>query len=293
MSGAEVLGVVAAATQLVEYALKIVSSIAKEYTKHQRFSEKAQSHQINFQDLIGIAGYIQQNTALHTRFISEKLNTTLYEAERLLGLLNQECHNPTKHSVKKYWIWIGSNSEDVISEGLKRLEKQKTSLHLRISVAQAGISSQNTLLLKDIQESLTTLSAMPSGSGSRHDGPKEPKQSSFEGSGYRVWGSNAANEGKEAESGNKTRGKDDEHTGTKSSTTNKQRTGHKFGSIEITSHVSHVGDKGEPSDNARAHEFKSVKVTAGVSYLGDDTTDGSSEPAIVEKAKGPFDKRSK
>ena len=165
MSGTELLGVIAAAAQLVEYSLKIVSSIIKQYNKHQRFLEKFKSHQINFHDLITIAADIKENSALHTNFIIEKLNTTLNEAKQLFTLLSHGC-GPTRLSVKTYWAWIRNSGEDTILEGLKRLEKQKAGLHLRISVTQARISSENTSLLKDIQESLAGLSFMSHSHGS-------------------------------------------------------------------------------------------------------------------------------
>ena len=168
MSGTALLGVIAAAAQLAEYSLEIISLIAKQYTKHQRFLNRFQSHQINFHDLISIAGEIQKNTALHTNFSAEKLNTTLDEAKRLSVLVSHECSDPTRLSVKIYWIWIGYSNEDIIVEGLNRLEKQKSGLHLRISATHARISSENTNLLRGIQESLTGSSVMSQPSSNSH-----------------------------------------------------------------------------------------------------------------------------
>ena len=83
-------------------------------------------------------------------------------------------------------------------------------------MTQAEISSKNTIRLKNIQESLTNLSAMSSVSGSqfrtlvrfiglsfrirltlKHDKRKDPP---FQGTGQRVGGPNTKNEGGKAES---------------------------------------------------------------------------------------------
>jgi hypothetical protein len=83
MSGLEVLGALAAASQLGEQGLKIINYISELYVKVQDAPNSIRKHKAQVEQLIEIEGLIKNNPPLQTDMVGSTLRVCSSEAEKL------------------------------------------------------------------------------------------------------------------------------------------------------------------------------------------------------------------
>lgn len=160
MSGAESLGIIAAATQLAAYSIKIVLHLDSFYAELRSTPIRTRQHLNQVKELIDTANLIQQHKSLRSPLINAKLQSTLSEARSLYGILEESSAKYTAKSIWKYWAVLKGADEHKILTSLNRLEREKSALRLCISII-------HTDLLVDIQGTIDKVSEakMPTLSG--------------------------------------------------------------------------------------------------------------------------------
>ena len=144
MSGAEIVGILASASQLAVYSIKITNSIYEIYRRFQDAPRRIQQHVEHVTQLADTAQLIEQHRSLQTINIDRQIRTTLKQAKTLSAILDQVTSDYSNGSVRKYWKILKGKKEKEILANLDQLEKDKSSLHLCISLV-------HTDLLGDIQ----------------------------------------------------------------------------------------------------------------------------------------------
>lgn len=146
---AEILGVLASASQLVQYTLKISAAISAVHDRVQNGSELRKGAE-QVKQLLDTAIQIQQNPQVHNFSLLRHLASATDEAKQLLELLEKLSADYSQGSLSEryYKAARGAKYERKIASGFRRLEQEKTSLLFRISVA-------NTERLSSIQIEVT------------------------------------------------------------------------------------------------------------------------------------------
>lgn len=149
MSGVETLGVIASATQLAAYSIKIVLHFDQIYTKVRETSSRMRGHLNEINQLIEITTLIEQHKSLRTPIIHSQLQKTLLEAESLYSILKEVTTKYSDHPIWRCWVFLRGSVEEKIFSSLTKLEREKSTLTLCINVG-------HTDLLLNIQGSIST-----------------------------------------------------------------------------------------------------------------------------------------
>ena len=162
MSGVEALGIVASATQLAAYSIKIALQLNDIYTEVLLTPVRTREHLNQVKELIEITQTIEQHQSLRSPVIHCQLRSTLLQAKSLSNTLRDRAIKYTESPVLRYWALFKGTDEKVILTGLNKLEREKSTLRLCIGIV-------HTDLLRDIQGSIDRLSSsnMPRQSGQR------------------------------------------------------------------------------------------------------------------------------
>ena len=147
MSGAEALGVIASATQLAAYGIKIALFLHDISKKVHNAPAQITAYVSHIRHLIETTTLIEQHESLQSSIIHTQLQTTLLEARSLYNVLKKLAERYTGNSIRKYWISTFTCGDREILTAFTNLEREKTTLGLCVSLAQ-------TDLLLNIQSSL-------------------------------------------------------------------------------------------------------------------------------------------
>ncbi|KAF4151741.1 hypothetical protein CNMCM6069_003174 [Aspergillus lentulus] len=168
MSGVEILGAIAAAAQLAELAINIVSKIEK--VRHVRQEYGKFSLQVNH--LFATAQLIRNCPALQTDEVRIHLSDTVSEAEALLSVLNTATQQfAVKSFARKYWGVIKRQDQRVILFHFENLQKHKTALILCISAIN---STQLSTLQEGIEKLATAVDSASPAQNPRSESPTKP-----------------------------------------------------------------------------------------------------------------------
>lgn len=141
------MGVLASATQLAAYSVKIVSYLSQIYKEVQGSSPRIKEHITQLRELTQTAIRIEQHKSLHSSAIYTQLHNTLAEARALSDILTNIASNYTGTSIWGYWALLRGVGEREILARLNKLEREKSNLGLCISLVHTDI-------LGNIQDSL-------------------------------------------------------------------------------------------------------------------------------------------
>ena len=133
-SGLEALGTVAAASQLAEQGLKVISMISELYIKIRDAPESMRKDAVQLQQLVDIAELIKQSNSLQTAVVDFVLRVCVAEATEVKRILDKACIAVGEGYVKKLWrAVIGLTKEKAILAHFARLEQGKSTLMLCIA----------------------------------------------------------------------------------------------------------------------------------------------------------------
>lgn len=149
--GLKSLGIIAAATQLAAYSIKIVLHLDSFYAELRSTPIRTRQHLNQVKELIDTANLIQQHKSLRSPVINAKLQRTLSEEWSLYDILEESSAKYSAKSICKYWAVLKGADEHKILTSLKQLEREKSALRLCISII-------HTDLLVDIQDTIDKVS---------------------------------------------------------------------------------------------------------------------------------------
>lgn len=133
MAGVEVLGALAAASQLTKQSLKIAIIISDLYLKVRDAPESIRKQSVQVEQLIDIAKLIKHNPPLQTALVESILRNCVGEAEKLQEILGKISTAAGDGRVKKLWKALdGVAKEKRILALFAKLEQEKSSLALCI-----------------------------------------------------------------------------------------------------------------------------------------------------------------
>jgi hypothetical protein len=133
MTGLEVLGALAAASQLTEQGLKIISFISELYSKVCEAPESMRKQSVQVEQLIDIARLIEHNPPLQTDFVESILRRCVGEAAKLQEIMRKISTDAGDGRVRKLWKTLdGVTKEKRILALFANLEREKSSLALCI-----------------------------------------------------------------------------------------------------------------------------------------------------------------
>jgi hypothetical protein len=133
-SGLDVLGAVAAASQLAEQCLKIISLISELYIKIRDAPESMRKDAVQIQQLVDITRLIEKTTSLQTALVDSILRVCVTEATEVIRILNKACVAVGEGHVKKLWrAAFGLTKERAILAHFAKLEQGKSTLALCIA----------------------------------------------------------------------------------------------------------------------------------------------------------------
>jgi hypothetical protein len=134
MSGLEVLGAFAAASQIVDQGRKIISFISVLYSKIRDAPESIRKRSAQLNQLIEIANLIKGNPALQIDSLAAILRTCLCEIDVLRQILESISVTSEDNKVEKVWkTLVGISKEERIVVLFTNLEREKNSLALCIT----------------------------------------------------------------------------------------------------------------------------------------------------------------
>ena len=139
MSGIEIVGLLASAGQLLSYSFKITRSLNEIYQRVQDAPKRISQLSIQIKQLINTTQLIQERQVLQTALVLTHINATLVQAESLCTILEQLTEDYSRGSIRRYWKILTATKEKEILANFDRLEKEKSALHLCISVAQIDL----------------------------------------------------------------------------------------------------------------------------------------------------------
>lgn len=138
MAGVEVLGALAAASQLAEQGLKIVIFISDLYSKVRDAPESIRKQSVQVEQLINIAKLIEHNPSLQIDSVGSILRNCTGEAEKLKEMLENISTAAGDGKAKKLWkVLDGVAKEKRILALFANLEREKSSLALCIETIDA------------------------------------------------------------------------------------------------------------------------------------------------------------
>jgi len=133
MAGIEVLGALAAASQLTEQGFKISVFISDLYSKVRDAPESIRKQSVQIEQLIDIARLIKHNPPLQTVSVESILRSCVVVTEELQKILGKISTAAGDGRVRKLWNALdGVIKEKRILALLANLEREKSSLALCI-----------------------------------------------------------------------------------------------------------------------------------------------------------------
>jgi hypothetical protein len=127
------VGVLAAASQLVEQGLKITIFISSLYSKVRDVPESIRKQSVQVKQLIDIARLIENNPPLQTELVRSILCNCIDKAKELQEILANISTTAGDGKVKKLWVALdGVAKEKGILALFADLEREKSSLALCI-----------------------------------------------------------------------------------------------------------------------------------------------------------------
>ena len=148
MSGIEVVGFLADASQLVVYSIKITTCLSEICQRVQDAPLRIQQQSDQIRHLLSTAQLVEQHHLLQTANVIAHINATLEQAKSLSATLEQLTIDYTNGSIRRYWKILKASKEKQILANFDRLEKEKSALILCISVAQTDLLGQGIDKLK-------------------------------------------------------------------------------------------------------------------------------------------------
>ena len=135
---AEILGLLASATQLAQYTLKISAAISEIHGRV-RGGPELRKHAAQIQQLLDTAIEIERNPQIHTPLVLRHLTSATDQAKAVLDLLEQLSADYTRGSLSRryYKAARGGKSEKKIATSFRRLEQEKTSLIFCIGIGNS------------------------------------------------------------------------------------------------------------------------------------------------------------
>ncbi|KAL6716196.1 Actin-related protein 3 [Lecanora helva] len=152
MSGAEALGVIASATQLTAYSIKIVVHLSELYTELRRAPCRTKDQISQVRELIETTTLIEQHRSLRSPAIIAQLQRTLDEAHSLYSALRDLANLYTKSPILRCWAITKGASVKEIQTKLEKLDRHTSTLKLCISLV-------HTDLLADIESGVRSISS--------------------------------------------------------------------------------------------------------------------------------------
>ena len=138
MAGVEVLGALAAASQLTEQGLKIAIFISDLYSKVRDAPESIRKQSVQVEQLINIARLIEHNPSLQIDSVGSILRNCTGEAEKLKEILENISTAAGDGKARKLWKALdGVAKEKRILALFASLEREKSSLALCIETIDA------------------------------------------------------------------------------------------------------------------------------------------------------------
>jgi len=147
---AEILGVIASAAQLTQFSFKISASLTEICTRLNGAAD-LQKYLVQIKQLQDTTLLIQYNTELQSSIVKQQLESAITEAEYLESLLSCTLREYTQGNLARriFNAAKGGKESDIVSS-LKRLEQEKTSLVICLTIS-------NSATLSSIQGDLTCL----------------------------------------------------------------------------------------------------------------------------------------
>ena len=162
MSGIETLGLLASATQLAAYIIRISSSISEIYHRIQDAPKRIQEHTKQIRQLLDTAKLIQNHELLQREEINAHLDSTVGQARLLSETLAQvKGQYIDSRSLKRYWKILNGHRERDILSSFVRLEQEKSALLLCISLAHTDLLANIQGNLDLSHDSIETFMATP------------------------------------------------------------------------------------------------------------------------------------
>ncbi|KAK4696133.1 hypothetical protein P7C71_g1739, partial [Lecanoromycetidae sp. Uapishka_2] len=159
MSGLEVLGALAAASQLAEQGLKITTTIYDIYRKVRDAPESIRKQTVQVEQLIDIAKLIKGTASLQTDLVASVLRDCTTDAHKVLHSLQQIAPGSELHAPKKLWKALaGITKEKNILEHLTKLEQGKSSLALCIATIDNSLLKSIHLEMVTVQTAVDGIS---------------------------------------------------------------------------------------------------------------------------------------
>ncbi|KAL8831717.1 MAG: hypothetical protein Q9170_005179 [Blastenia crenularia] len=153
MSGLATLSIVASATQLAAYSIKIGLHLDEIYSAFQDTSKRTEGYLKQVSELIQTTALIEKHESLWSPAIHRQLQATLSEAQVLYNILQDLVDKYTRKPIWKYWSILNGVLEKEILSSLDKLEREKSTLRLCIGAV-------HTDLLLNIQGSIDTFSGV-------------------------------------------------------------------------------------------------------------------------------------
>jgi len=140
MSGIEVIGLLASAAQLAFYTINISDLVSEIYHRVQNAPKRIQEHIQQIGQLISTARLIEKHELLQTDNINAHIISTLHQAKLLSATLDKVKGEYLQRSpLRRYWKLIKGGTEREILANFERLEKEKSSLLLCISIVHTDL----------------------------------------------------------------------------------------------------------------------------------------------------------
>ncbi|KAH8808657.1 ankyrin repeat-containing domain protein [Xylogone sp. PMI_703] len=158
MSGFEVLGAVAAAGQFLEQGITLVKLVRALYDQVQNAPEELSQRCEELRDFNSIVADIKSKQRLQTTEIAAIICRATERGEQLTALLGSISFEPDANIGKKTWkALVGLNLEKDIFNLLADLEREKSSLQLRINLIQVDLGEATREGVYSINEKIERL----------------------------------------------------------------------------------------------------------------------------------------
>lgn len=142
MSGIEVVGLMASASQLALYSIRIITCVSEIVQKVQDAPARIRQHSDQIRQLVSTAQLIEQHHLLQTVQVHAHIKAALEQAKTLSATLEQLTKDYSRGPIRRYWIVLKATKEKEILANFDRLETEKSALLLCISLAQVDLLGQ-------------------------------------------------------------------------------------------------------------------------------------------------------
>ena len=139
MSGIEIVGLLASASQLALYSIKITTCLSEICQQVQEAPLRIKQHSDQIKQLVSTAQLVERHHLLQTVQVHAHIEATLKQAKTLSATLEQLTKDYSRGTIRRYWKILKGAKEKEILANFDRLEKEKTALLLCISVAQTDL----------------------------------------------------------------------------------------------------------------------------------------------------------